>query len=331
MIEDKDDPNRNRRGRHHHHLPLPHDDKGAMPSIRQISVHVDGSAAGRARLDLAVHLVKALGAELVAIASRQPDPADPLMPLDDSVGLRVSFLPPKSGPPPTGMGVERVSSEDLPVDCQSPTAATERLVQSRMAAFPSVYWQWRVIGHAGLDEMVGYARSSDLTVIGQSEAGSTGSVLPGFRVEDVVMAAGRPALIVPFHNDRTAVGQSVLIAWDGSREAIRAIHDAMPLMRDASRITVLEVDRVAQEAGPELPAADTARSILERHGFQAFVDDQDSSGSSVADVLFERAASVGADLLVAGLFHHSQLREGLFGGVSHELLRRTPIPVLVSH
>jgi nucleotide-binding universal stress UspA family protein len=126
------------------------------------------------------------------------------------------------------------------------------------------------------------------------------------------------------------VGTRVLVAWDGTREANRALHDALPLIGSAEAVTAMHV-------GTHEADLDHARSRLERvvrhlqrHGVKARPEET-LRGSIAISHLLSRIADLGADMLVAGAYHHSQLRETLLGGVSRDLLDHMTVPVLMSH
>lgn len=121
------------------------------------------------------------------------------------------------------------------------------------------------------------------------------------------------------------------MAWRPTREATRALHDAMPLLRVAESIDVLEVDPdVGKRGGGALPGADIA-THLARHGLMVRVVLHTRSGESTAMAMIKHAERSGAELLVAGGYGHSRLREWALGGVTRELLQSTPVPVLFSH
>lgn len=106
----------------------------------------------------------------------------------------------------------------------------------------------------------------------------------------------------------------------------------MPLLRDAGRIVILHVNGPSDENRPDYPSVEIGLAILARHGFLAEAEKEAMEhGASVADIVFDKAALINADLLVVDLPHHSRLHETLFGSVCHDLIRQSPIPVLLSH
>jgi nucleotide-binding universal stress UspA family protein len=172
------------------------------------------------------------------------------------------------------------------------------------------------------------ARLHDLVILGQP---NPDAAMAGVRPEEVVLASGRPVLVVPYAGEFTELGRHVLVAWSGTRESARALHDAMFLIERADAVTVLEVDRPAEgEAIPDLAAADVA-AALQRRGVAAKAESTVSDGTPIADIILSTAADLTADLIVMGAWGHSRLREFVLGGVSRGILEELTVPVLMSH
>ncbi len=151
------------------------------------------------------------------------------------------------------------------------------------------------------------------------------------RPEHVAFASGRPVLVVPYAGHFESVGGRVLIGWNATREAARAVNDAMPLLAIADAVTVLTIDpRAGPDAHGELPGADISLHLA-RHGVKADIERTVSADIPVGDVLLSRAADLGAELLVTGAYGHSRVRELLLGGATRALLRSMTVPVLMSH
>jgi len=178
--------------------------------------------------------------------------------------------------------------------------------------------------------VIAAARLHDLIVLGQPDPSAPGGAL-GLRPEEVVLASGRPVLVVPYAGSFAELGKQVLIAWNGTREAARALHDAMFLVERAEAVTVLEVDPLFGDAGlPDLTAADVV-AALKRRGIAAAAESTVSDGIPIGDVILSRAADLGADTIVMGAYGHSRLREFVLGGVSRSLFQEMTVPVLMSH
>ena len=130
------------------------------------------------------------------------------------------------------------------------------------------------------------------------------------------MTSGRPVLAVPYAGNFPAVGERVLIAWNASREAARAVNDALPLLAQAQNVTVLAVNSRSGIGGHgDVPAADIALHLA-RHGVKAEAAPTSSGDISDSQALLSYAADISADLIVAGAYGHSRVREIVFGGVT---------------
>jgi nucleotide-binding universal stress UspA family protein len=145
----------------------------------------------------------------------------------------------------------------------------------------------------------------------------------------VLIEAGGPILVLPQDWIYGPLGKNVVIAWNASREAARAIHDAMPLLEKANKVTIFSF---SQRAHAFKASAERLADHLARHGVTARKSDWTDTGDvSALEALFASLDTQDADLIVAGAFSHSRLFEYLFGGVSHDLLRQPTAPVFMSH
>jgi nucleotide-binding universal stress UspA family protein len=138
-------------------------------------------------------------------------------------------------------------------------------------------------------------------------------------------------LVVPYAGRFERIGERVLVAWNASREAARAVSDSLPLLSRAKSVTVMAVNpKSGPNAHGDVPGADIAL-FLARHGIkteatQVFADDVD-----IGDMLLSRAADLGTDLLVMGAYGRSRLTELMLGGATRQILSEMTIPVLMSH
>ena len=172
-----------------------------------------------------------------------------------------------------------------------------------------------------------HAQASDLVVLGQGVPGEiTGLNAP----EDVILACGRPALIVPYAGHFARCGENVLIAWNGSREAARAAQDALPFLAMSKSVSVLLINP-DEDADEEL--AEEVVLHLARHGLpaKAEVVRKEFESVDIAETILAKIAELGTDLLVMGAYSHSRLRETLLGGVTRDILRKMTVPVLMAH
>jgi nucleotide-binding universal stress UspA family protein len=174
-------------------------------------------------------------------------------------------------------------------------------------------------------ELARLARHFDLTIIGQPrERNSEVSLM----AESALFESGRPVLFVP-HIQKTAPKLNrVVVAWDGSRTAARALADAHSILEKASTIDVVSISdpRLSYK---ELPGFNITRH-LSRHGLNAELKRLPTSGD-IGDTLLSYAADAGADLLIMGAYGHSRLREFVLGGTTRTILGSMTIPVLMAH
>ena len=174
------------------------------------------------------------------------------------------------------------------------------------------------------------ARYSDLVVLGQynpeGNAPSSYANLP----EYVAMHSGCPVLIIPYVGVSSSVGERVLIAWNGSLEAKKAVRNAIPLLRRAKIVEVVVFNPESPaDAHGDQPGGDIAL-YLARHNIKVDVM-QEKTDSDVGEALLSLAANLNSDLLVMGCYGHSRFREVLLGGATHTVLRSMTLPVMMSH
>jgi nucleotide-binding universal stress UspA family protein len=175
-----------------------------------------------------------------------------------------------------------------------------------------------------------HARYADVAVMTRPTEGA-GAELREEIIEGVLFHSGRPALIAPPGWKGTGVGKRVVVAWDASREATRALSEADDILEFADAVTVLTVDAKPKMFGHgDQPGANIA-AHLSRRGLPAEVRNVDSMGRSASLAILEEAQSLGADLVVMGGYAHSRLRELVFGGATRELLRSATVPLLMAH
>jgi nucleotide-binding universal stress UspA family protein len=169
------------------------------------------------------------------------------------------------------------------------------------------------------------ARVHDVTVL---DAEPVALAVDRGLIEHVLLESGRPLLVVPPGRD-TFRADRILVAWDASAKAARAVHDALPFLRAAQDVEVVCV--TGEKAMPEgVPGAELA-PYLARHGVRVTVADIPVERGDVAQTLRNRATLSGADMIVMGAFVHSRLRQMVFGGVTQSLLKSCPVPLFLSY
>lgn len=278
-----------------------------MNPIRCVMVHVDGAPRGAARIALARDIARQHDAQLTALfATPPPILAIPYLGATNSAAIEAL----------------RKEHEELRARAIGTfeQAASERPERSAWID---------VDGSTVVGAVARQALFADLLVLGQHQPGDPhAAALPPSFVESVLLASGRPALVVPYAGDFARVGDSVLIAWKETAESARALHASLPLLQGARHV------HVATWGEPSVPRPVqglNVESYLQLHGIQASVHRHAKEPSSVGESLLSMAADLSADMLVTGCYGHSRAREFVLGGVSRTLLQSMTVPVLMSH
>jgi nucleotide-binding universal stress UspA family protein len=174
-----------------------------------------------------------------------------------------------------------------------------------------------------------HGRYTDMVVLGQvdrEDPAAGAASMP----EEVILTCGRPVLLIPYIGAKT-LGTRAVVAWNASREAARAVNDALPLLERAERVVVMSVNpKTGSRGHGEEPGADIA-THLARHGVKVDVQHYNADDIRVSDMLLSRVADDGDDLIVMGGYGHTRMREMILGGVTREMLRSMTAPVLMSH
>ena len=173
-------------------------------------------------------------------------------------------------------------------------------------------------------------RCSDLVVIGQQEEDAL-----TFEQQDLagrlLLEGGRPVLLVPHSGTFETTGDNVLVAWNASRESARAVSDALPVLTQARKVSVLCINPPRSGAEDREILGTQIAATLARHGVTAEVVPDFASDISVGDEMLSRASDLGCDLIVMGAYGHSRFREMVFGGATRHVLNHMTVPVLMSH
>jgi nucleotide-binding universal stress UspA family protein len=177
------------------------------------------------------------------------------------------------------------------------------------------------------DQFARMARRFDLAIVGQAQPEM--STMEQIIGETTLFESGRPMIMVPYIQKAPFKTDNVMICWDGSRTAARAVADAIPILGKSSRI---EIVSVTSERGKEdeIEGADIGQHLA-RHGLKVDVHRVSRGNIDVADALLSHAADSAADLMVMGGYGHSRLREFVLGGVTRSIFQSMTLPVLLSH
>ena len=277
-------------------------------SLKSILVHLDRSKRCNQRLDTAVQLAAEFRAKLVGVY---------LVPGIELAPSVAALLPKEF--------VERRLRELSDAQHESEQAFRQAAATARIAA------EWRAPSGAPLDAAVAHGRCADLIVVGQSASPDPESVFVDELIATTILSTARPTLIVPHIGPRATLGANVLVAWDGGREAARAIADALPLLERANTVTVITVNTDSGGRALDGPAVTRLTAYLRAQGVTAVVDRDSVSDITVGERLLSRAADLGSDLIVMGGYAHARLRELVLGGVTRTMLEKMTVPVLMSH
>jgi len=257
--------------------------------FKDILVSVDASEVGRERMKFAIGVAEAQGADLIAYYTS-----------------------------PTTTDNAAVDAENI-----ADSIADDFDAQLRSKGLRGT---WLLSDTPTAVHITTHIRCADLAILG---LGDPDRILPdhqGFSIGEIVLSCGRPILGLPIgplpREFRTA-----LVAWDASREASRALHDALPLLRKTAVVKIVSIGA----SGNRAALAERAAVHLAKHGVTVSVDDGYTHYDDVGAELLDRTAGLSADLVVAGAYGHSRLGERLFGGTSQTLLHQMLVPVLLSH
>jgi nucleotide-binding universal stress UspA family protein len=276
--------------------------------FKDIVVNLPLDPSGDVATDFAFSLAGAFETHLTGIAFLY----EPLIP------MMVDMY----GVPPDVIELQRVENEKAAKAAvarfdnavrRSTVSAQARILDAPVASAPNLF--------------ASLARRFDLAVIAQPRPERP--ALERLIIEATLFDSGRPVLIVPYIQRAGLTLNRVLVGWDGSRSAARAIADAMPLLVKAKAVEIVIVAGEAAKSD-EIPGADIAHHLA-RHGAKAEVNRMVSIEIDVASTILSHAADVSADLLVMGGYGHSRLREFVLGGATRGILGSMTIPTLMSH
>src|SRR3984893_3934433 len=281
-------------------------DKGAS-ELGEIVVFIDGRTETPGVLEFAGMLAQEHGARLISVFM-QPEPTvTPAETFARGKGMH------------SVIEVHRAELEKIEAEYR---AQFENIVRRR-----GIRSEWRSLPYLSSEVGV-HAYYADLVVIARPESAGQSAGPPGL-AESLVLSSGRPIIMFPPRGTASQV-RRILVAWNATRESIRAVADALPLIVRAKAVQVLVVDHERNRAGHgQEPGADIARHLT-RHGAQVEVQRLSSGGEDMGRLLLSQAAAFGADLLVMGAYGHSHLREWMFVGVTRTVLYEAALPVLMS-
>jgi nucleotide-binding universal stress UspA family protein len=277
----------------------------AVMTYSSIMVHLDLYQPNDARLHVAGDLAEQFDAKLIGIASCQPQP---------SVYA--------NGPFAQGL-VEQLRGEAE----EKLTVLEERFKIAFQNRIKDV--EWRSAFAAPADYIAQQARAADLVVTGAERGGILTDPLWHLDPNELVMKLGRPMMVVPTEVDRLKLA-NIVVGWKDTREARRAVVDALPLLQKAKEVTVVEIIEQDQDRSAAAGRVSDVSAWLGRHGVDACHMVPNLRGDAV-EQLATHASDIEADIIVAGAYGHTRMREWVFGGVTRDLIGASRRCSFLSH
>ena len=275
--------------------------------IKDLMVRLEGTVADDVRLAAAADIARRFDGHIV--------------------GLFLNILPPPLPADPDGAGVFQTTL--LVQEARAAGDTTMELLRARLNELdlPVEIRRFDVFSGEIPSVCAREARSADVFVALRPKSVPEE---PEPIVENVLFGSGRHVLLVPPGAKDKMSFESVLIAWNGSREAARALAESLPYLKLAPAVVICVVDPLPAVEAQALLGTD-AKHHLRHHGIAAVLHHVDGRKADVGDALIAEAGRRRADLIVMGGYGHSRLRERLLGGVTYKLLHEAPIPLLLAH
>lgn len=278
--------------------------------FKNLLVQIDGGKAARQRIDAAIGLARGFGAHLTGLVVV----GEPQIP-----GFVMAQMP-------TGVWDEQLRQ----LRAQAQTVADGFIAAAERGGLTADCRIDTALEPEVPQVVALHARHADLAILGQADPDDPQPGGAGL-IGDVALSAGRPVLAIPYIGAGATLGERVLVAWDASRAAARALNDALPLLKRAKTVSVVSInasrrpDRYGNVAGADISLH------LARHGVKVQAEALEIPDISVGDALLSRLTDEAADLLVMGAYGRARLSETILGGVTRTILDAMTVPVLMSH
>jgi nucleotide-binding universal stress UspA family protein len=270
--------------------------------LKDILVYLDDGASNPERINAAFALAKTHGAHLTAVTLASVIPAH--LKISDE-GILAGY--------------------------------SEQAAEQRVADFieatkkEGISSNARVIQGKGAEEIAKFARNFDLIMLRQANPNNRNYALVEEVAQQVILLGGRPIFFMPYIGAHRIPCKKVMIAWDGTPAASRAVHDALPLIKTINNVIILVVENNIKKTTRGEPLADDLATHLGRHRVNATVRRVTAGTFDVPTVLLNEISENDIDLLVMGGYGTPSLKQKIFGGVTRTLLSSMIIPVLMSH
>jgi nucleotide-binding universal stress UspA family protein len=279
-------------------------------SYRTILLHLKRDPLCAARTQFAIRLARKFDCVLVGLAP---------------TGL--PEMPVGTEAPGVLMEMAALSARNFRDEAEAALAAfSETCRSARFSAFEAIMEE-----ADDVHSLVSHANTCDLVVLSQANPNAPGYRFTGDSVERVLLQSARPTLLVPYAGRFDNVGENILVAWDGSRAATRALSDAMPFLRRARSVQVISWSHGPAGSSDALrPQLASLHRALLQQDVRAVVQLEPTTGNINAAML-SRAADLGSDLIVMGAYGHARWAERIIGGATRGMLGAMTVPVLMSH
>lgn len=271
----------------------------------QILVHVETGQISEARLRYALSLAQNREAKLIGITVRVTPAVAASVAISDAQAIAALC-------------------EASVASCQSAKALFERVT-----AGCGIDTEWVEAAGSPADAVAAEAGRTDLAIIGQNNRDDPDGGMYQLQPADVLMASGTPVLVVPAQAPLTFKARRMMLAWKSTAQSARAVHAVLPLLAHAECVVLTEIVSDGESWRHEISAQQMA-DYLASHGITVSVDRVPASGDA-GDQLIQAADDTECDLIVAGAYGHSRMREWVLGGVTRTLLAAAPLPCIFSH
>ncbi|MBB5461054.1 universal stress protein [Paraburkholderia sp. Cpub6] len=278
-------------------------------NYRDLLVQLDDSEAARQRFEIALRIARQFGAHLVGLDIAPISDAHTFSAIPGAAGLYAEVI---------RQGEQR-------------RGALRELFDAR-CRHAEISGQFLCRDASDRRSIARQARVADLIIAGQTNPNAPETYIHDHIGEQLMLTAGRPVLFLPYTGVFPSVGSRILIAWDGGREATRAVHDALPFISRAQQNIIVTVHGPADEPlGARIPCADIALTLARHDAVVEVLELEGATGEHVGSVLQSCAQGRGCDLIVMGGYGHARWHEAVWGGVTRTLLQSMAVPVLMSN
>ena len=278
-------------------------------NIKRLLIHLDHSKGCNNRLQTALELARRLEAQLTGVFVVP----DYIVPSYVEAQISVDLL--------TGVTEKAVAQANKCLETYKARAAEA-----------GIEMQASVIEGQLVSILREHSKYSDLLLLGQDHPEDPDNASYGL-ADTLLFEGACPCLVVPHSGKIAPPGKRILLTWNASRESARALREALPLLQSAEEVVVLasEPDSSRVDVASGHPHADELMHYLEAHAVAATPTGTGSSDISPTDAIVAQAADMNADLIVMGGYGHARLREFILGGVTHDMLKASPVPLFLAH